>query len=147
MGNRDHTTVIHGHDKINKMLETDETLKSNLDIIIKKLNPPTQAFIQKKQKIKVSSQRWRLSFIFFHILFRFDVNCLWMDVDNFCGLFSMWITIFLFTHLSSQLSFSKILVLSASYHLFTSLTPPTTTTADNLLYLYIFHTERSYTHL
>ena len=41
MGNRDHTTVIHGHDKINKMLETDETLKSNLDIIIKKLNPPT----------------------------------------------------------------------------------------------------------
>ena len=41
MGNRDHTTVIHGHDKINKMLETDETLTSNLDIIIKKLNPPT----------------------------------------------------------------------------------------------------------
>ena len=41
MGNRDHTTVIHGHDKIGKMLETDENLKSNLDIIIKKLNPPT----------------------------------------------------------------------------------------------------------
>ena len=36
-----HTTVIHGHDKIGKMLETDENLKSNLDIIIKKLNPPT----------------------------------------------------------------------------------------------------------
>ena len=41
MGNRDHTTVIHGHDKINKMLETDENLKNNLDIIIKKLNPPS----------------------------------------------------------------------------------------------------------
>ena len=51
MGNRDHTTVIHGHDKIGKMLETDENLKSNLDIIIKKLNPPTQyIYIEETKK-------------------------------------------------------------------------------------------------
>lgn len=41
MGNRDHTTVIHGYDKISKMMESDEHLRSSLDILVKKLNPPT----------------------------------------------------------------------------------------------------------
>lgn len=41
MGNRDHTTVIHGHDKIAKTMQTDENLKANLSILINKLNPPT----------------------------------------------------------------------------------------------------------
>lgn len=41
MGNRDHTTVMHGFEKINSALETDDGLKASLNIIIKKLNPPT----------------------------------------------------------------------------------------------------------
>ncbi len=41
MGNRDHTTVIHGHDKISKMMEHDEILKSTLNILVQKINPPT----------------------------------------------------------------------------------------------------------
>jgi len=41
LGNRDHTTVMHGSDKISKALETDEALKNSVNIIIKKLNPPT----------------------------------------------------------------------------------------------------------
>ncbi|MCI6858115.1 MAG: chromosomal replication initiator protein DnaA [Eubacterium sp.] len=39
MGNRDHSTILHGHDKINKMAQTDESLKTNLNILVKKLNP------------------------------------------------------------------------------------------------------------
>lgn len=41
MGNRDHTTVMHGADKIADLLTRDDQLKSNMDILIKKLNPPT----------------------------------------------------------------------------------------------------------
>ncbi|MDO5147231.1 MAG: chromosomal replication initiator protein DnaA [Eubacteriales bacterium] len=40
MGNRDHTTIIHGFDKINDLLTKDEVLKTNVDILVKKLNPP-----------------------------------------------------------------------------------------------------------
>lgn len=39
MGNRDHTTVLHGVEKITKELETSETLRSTLDVIRKKINP------------------------------------------------------------------------------------------------------------
>ncbi len=41
MGNRDHTTVMHGSEKIGKAMETDEVLRNSVNIIIKKLNPPT----------------------------------------------------------------------------------------------------------
>ena len=41
MGNRDHTTVMHGAEKISNAMESDEGLRSSLNIIIKKLNPPT----------------------------------------------------------------------------------------------------------
>lgn len=40
MGNRDHTTVLHGHDKILDLIKKDEVLKTNVDILVKKLNPP-----------------------------------------------------------------------------------------------------------
>lgn len=39
MGNRDHTTVIHGINKITSMMETDEILQNNVDILVKKINP------------------------------------------------------------------------------------------------------------
>lgn len=39
MGNRDHTTVIYGADKIAKETVTNESTKNVLDILIKKLNP------------------------------------------------------------------------------------------------------------
>ncbi|MCR5627079.1 MAG: chromosomal replication initiator protein DnaA, partial [Lachnospiraceae bacterium] len=39
MGKRDHTTVIHGHEKISKELSTDNGLKADVDEIIKKLYP------------------------------------------------------------------------------------------------------------
>lgn len=38
-GNRDHTTILHGADKINKMVISDENTKSIIDILIKKINP------------------------------------------------------------------------------------------------------------
>lgn len=38
-GNRDHTTILHGTDKINKMVISDENTKSTIDILIKKINP------------------------------------------------------------------------------------------------------------
>lgn len=38
-GNRDHTTILHGADKINKMVISDENTKSTIDILIKKINP------------------------------------------------------------------------------------------------------------
>lgn len=39
MGNRDHTTVLHGVEKISKEIETSNDLKNTIDIIKKKLNP------------------------------------------------------------------------------------------------------------
>ena len=40
LGNKDHTTVLHGIKKIKTDLEKDEQLRSTIDIITKKLNPP-----------------------------------------------------------------------------------------------------------
>lgn len=39
LGKKDHTTVIHGVNKIEEELKTNEELKNKIDIIIKKLNP------------------------------------------------------------------------------------------------------------
>lgn len=39
LGKKDHTTVIHGIDKISEEINTNEELKNKIDIIIKKLNP------------------------------------------------------------------------------------------------------------
>lgn len=39
LGNRDHTTVMHGIEKIEKEINTDDNLKNNLDILKKKINP------------------------------------------------------------------------------------------------------------
>lgn len=42
MGNRDHSTVLHGHNKINELLtgSKDDNMKTTVDILVKKLNPP-----------------------------------------------------------------------------------------------------------
>ena len=39
IGNRDHTTVMHGSDKISKALGHDDILRNNVEIISKKLDP------------------------------------------------------------------------------------------------------------
>ena len=39
LGNRDHTTVMHGIEKIEKELETENNLKNTVDILKKKINP------------------------------------------------------------------------------------------------------------
>ena len=39
VGKRDHSTVIHGVNKIESELKTSETLRNTVDIITKKLNP------------------------------------------------------------------------------------------------------------
>lgn len=39
MGDRDHTTVIHGAEKIEKELKEKETTKNIIDVLIKKINP------------------------------------------------------------------------------------------------------------
>ena len=39
LGKKDHTTVMHGHDKIESELKNNEELKNKVDIIIKKINP------------------------------------------------------------------------------------------------------------
>ena len=43
MGNRDHSTVLHGHNKISDIMTSskDDNMKATVDIIIKKLNPPS----------------------------------------------------------------------------------------------------------
>ncbi len=41
LGNRDHTTVMHGYEKITHSLANDELLKNNINMIIRKLNPPS----------------------------------------------------------------------------------------------------------
>lgn len=39
LGNRDHTTIIHGADKIAKEVLVNETTKNTVDILIKKIDP------------------------------------------------------------------------------------------------------------
>ncbi|SFL22939.1 chromosomal replication initiator protein [Lachnospiraceae bacterium KH1T2] len=39
MGNRDHTTVIHGHDKIERDLSTNNKLRNDIDEILKRIYP------------------------------------------------------------------------------------------------------------
>ena len=39
LGNRDHTTILHGRNKIEKELVTDESLQNTIEVLIKKINP------------------------------------------------------------------------------------------------------------
>ena len=39
LGNRDHTTIMHGIDKIEHEIENDENLKNTIDTLKKKINP------------------------------------------------------------------------------------------------------------
>jgi chromosomal replication initiator protein len=39
LGNRDHSTVLHGCDKISKDIESDSTVHNTIDVLIKKINP------------------------------------------------------------------------------------------------------------
>lgn len=39
IGNRDHTTILHGIDKIEKQVKDDPSLRSTVDLLIKKINP------------------------------------------------------------------------------------------------------------
>lgn len=39
MGDRDHTTILHGYDKINKELSSNSSTKQAIDILLKKINP------------------------------------------------------------------------------------------------------------
>ena len=39
LGGRDHSTILYGSEKIAKETATNETTKSTIDILIKKLNP------------------------------------------------------------------------------------------------------------
>ena len=39
LGKKDHTTIIHGIEKIEKSMDGDENLKNTIDILIKKINP------------------------------------------------------------------------------------------------------------
>ena len=39
LGNRDHTTVMHGIDKIEKEINKDDNLRNTIDILKKKINP------------------------------------------------------------------------------------------------------------
>ncbi len=39
LGNRDHTTVMHGIEKIENELQTNDNLKNTIDTLKKKINP------------------------------------------------------------------------------------------------------------
>lgn len=39
LNKKDHTTVIHGIDKITEDIKTNEELKNRIDVIMKKINP------------------------------------------------------------------------------------------------------------
>jgi chromosomal replication initiator protein len=40
LGNKDHTTIIHGKNKIEEDIRNDENIRNMIDVIVKKLNPP-----------------------------------------------------------------------------------------------------------
>lgn len=42
LGKNDHTTVLHGENKIKSELKKDENLRKTIDILIKKINPPKE---------------------------------------------------------------------------------------------------------
>ena len=42
LGNKDHTTIIHGKNKIEEDMAKDEQLRTMIDVIVKKLNPSTK---------------------------------------------------------------------------------------------------------
>ena len=39
LGNRDHTTILHGIDKVKDSMKKESSVKSSVDLLIKKLNP------------------------------------------------------------------------------------------------------------
>jgi chromosomal replication initiator protein len=39
LGNRDHTTVIHGYDKIQSEIEMNEKVRNDVEILKKKISP------------------------------------------------------------------------------------------------------------
>ena len=39
LGNRDHTTIMHGIEKIEKELQTSDSLQNTVSILKKKINP------------------------------------------------------------------------------------------------------------
>ena len=39
LGKKDHTTIIHGVNKVTAEMENNEELRNKVDIIIKKINP------------------------------------------------------------------------------------------------------------
>ena len=39
MGNRDHSTVIHGSNKISEAIKESETMRNTIEILKKKINP------------------------------------------------------------------------------------------------------------
>jgi chromosomal replication initiator protein len=39
LGNRDHSTVLHGYDKVSGDIEQDQSLHNTIDVLIKKINP------------------------------------------------------------------------------------------------------------
>lgn len=44
MGNRDHSTILHGIKKIEKDLQKDPALRNTIDVLIKKINPSPKPF-------------------------------------------------------------------------------------------------------
>ncbi|HBA49606.1 MAG TPA: chromosomal replication initiator protein DnaA, partial [Lachnospiraceae bacterium] len=43
LGKKDHTTIIHGVNKITAEMKTNEELRNRVDTIIKKINPSSPA--------------------------------------------------------------------------------------------------------
>jgi chromosomal replication initiator protein len=39
LGNRDHSTVLHGCEKVSGDMESDVSLHNTIDVLIKKINP------------------------------------------------------------------------------------------------------------
>ena len=39
LGNRDHSTVLHGYDKVAGDINSDSSLHNTIDVLIKKINP------------------------------------------------------------------------------------------------------------
>jgi chromosomal replication initiator protein len=39
MGNRDHTTILHGIDKVEKNIKSDQSMQNTIEVLMKKINP------------------------------------------------------------------------------------------------------------
>ena len=55
LGNRDHSTVLHGFDKISTAIDKDSSINNTIDILIKKINNHITINLKTNKHIKIKT--------------------------------------------------------------------------------------------